>query len=248
MSLRLRFILLSLSHYSAWRLFICITLGWVSKQHACVHPKPRSNTEYTLGSTGSRHGIEQNIMSIPQHAGRVHTHMYNTLQMVHLCSCFHAGLGMPLRLCCKLLSMRLCVHVGLLVCHGLRLQDAIDLSSGSPLSELLSARGMSVQVHIPIHTRQYANSHLQILCLSCLLQTVSHGMKALCLRLGLNLLRLCVGLVTPRLQIFCMSLCLTCASLHGKCIIDYDSYRKTPRGTHASVVTVPEREEACYSP
>ena len=54
-------------------------------------------------------------------AYREHTHLHDALQVLNLRGCLHAGLSVPLRLRCKMLSMRLCLHVSLLVgdCLGL---------------------------------------------------------------------------------------------------------------------------------
>lgn len=123
MSLRLHLILLSLGHYSARRLFICSTSGSCSSmlvfiKTTCPPPDVKHSNTRSCCADHCEHSAA--------HEGSLHTHLYDTLQMVHLCSRFHAGVGMPLRLCSQLLSMRLCLHVGLLMCYCLRLRDALD--------------------------------------------------------------------------------------------------------------------------
>ena len=49
------------------------------------------------------------------------THVDYTFQVVYLSSCLHAGLSVSLCLHREVLSMRLCLNVGLLVGHRLRL-------------------------------------------------------------------------------------------------------------------------------
>ena len=81
---------------------------------------------------------------------QIHTHLHDPFQVMHLCSCFHAGLSMPLRLCCKMLSMRLSLHVGLLVCHCLCLRAELIPVQFKLVQEYLHTRHVGLKARLRI--------------------------------------------------------------------------------------------------